>query len=181
MLQDDHDLREDERGDHHLGKAAEGDVVQAAGEIAVFEAEEFAALVRHIRKHTPNIHKAVLSVHCHDDLGLATANTLAAVQVFRDLGATVTEVKTGWGPEVMAACMAYLTHIFGGYISGLLDDHADQVERSEHDEQRAIADHFGEPADDQRARNAGESSLECGKAYFRNRARQCEFAVGHPP
>ncbi len=55
------------------------------------------------------------------------ANTLAALDVFRDLGATVTEVKTGWGPEVMAACMAYLTHIFGGYISGLLDDHADEM------------------------------------------------------
>jgi len=41
--------------------------------------EEFAALVRHIRKHTPNIHKAILSVHCHDDLGLSTANTLAAI------------------------------------------------------------------------------------------------------
>jgi 2-isopropylmalate synthase len=41
--------------------------------------EEFAALVRHIRKHTPNIHKAILSVHCHDDLGLSTANTLSAI------------------------------------------------------------------------------------------------------
>ena len=41
--------------------------------------EEFAALVRHIRKHTPNIHKAILSVHCHDDLGLATSNTLSAI------------------------------------------------------------------------------------------------------
>lgn len=55
------------------------------------------------------------------------ANTMAALDVFRDLGATVTERKTGWGPEVMAACMAYLTHIFGGYISGLLDDHADEM------------------------------------------------------
>jgi 2-isopropylmalate synthase len=40
---------------------------------------EFAELVRYIRKHTPNIGQAVLSVHCHDDLGLATANTLAAI------------------------------------------------------------------------------------------------------
>lgn len=55
------------------------------------------------------------------------ANTMAALQVFRDLGCTVTEVKTGWGPEVMEACLAYLTHIFGGYISGLLDDHADEM------------------------------------------------------
>ena len=55
------------------------------------------------------------------------ANTEAALDVFRSLGATVTEVKTGWGPEVMEACLAYLTHIFGGYISGLLDDHADEM------------------------------------------------------
>jgi 2-isopropylmalate synthase len=41
--------------------------------------DEFAELVRHIKQHTPNIDKAVLSVHCHDDLGLATANTLAAI------------------------------------------------------------------------------------------------------
>jgi len=41
---------------------------------------EFAELVRYVRQHTPNIGKAVLSVHCHDDLGLATANTLAAIQ-----------------------------------------------------------------------------------------------------
>jgi len=40
---------------------------------------EFAELVRHIKQHTANIDKAVLSVHCHDDLGLATANTLAAI------------------------------------------------------------------------------------------------------
>jgi 2-isopropylmalate synthase len=41
--------------------------------------DEFGGLVRYIRQHTPNIHQAVLSVHCHNDLGLATANTLAAI------------------------------------------------------------------------------------------------------
>jgi len=40
---------------------------------------EFAELVRYVREHTPNIERAVLSVHCHNDLGLATANTLAAL------------------------------------------------------------------------------------------------------
>jgi 2-isopropylmalate synthase len=40
---------------------------------------EFADLVAYVRSHTPNIGKAVLSVHCHNDLGLATANTLAAL------------------------------------------------------------------------------------------------------
>lgn len=42
--------------------------------------EEFAETVRYIVDHTPNIGKAVLSVHCHNDLGLATANTIAAIQ-----------------------------------------------------------------------------------------------------
>lgn len=42
--------------------------------------DEFADMVRYIREHTPNIGKAVLSVHCHNDLGLATANTIAALK-----------------------------------------------------------------------------------------------------
>ncbi len=40
---------------------------------------EFADMVKYVMEHTPDMHKAVLSVHCHNDLGLATANTLAAI------------------------------------------------------------------------------------------------------
>ncbi len=40
---------------------------------------EFSDLVKYVIDHTPNIHKAVVSVHCHNDLGLATANTIAAL------------------------------------------------------------------------------------------------------
>ncbi|WP_165176178.1 2-isopropylmalate synthase [Desulfovibrio sp. ZJ369] len=43
--------------------------------------EEFAALVDYVIKNTPNSDKAVFSVHCHDDLGLGVANTLAALKV----------------------------------------------------------------------------------------------------
>jgi 2-isopropylmalate synthase len=42
--------------------------------------EEFADLIRYIREHVPNIDRAVLSVHCHNDLGLAVANSLRAIQ-----------------------------------------------------------------------------------------------------
>ncbi len=42
--------------------------------------DEFAQLISYIRQHTPNIHRAVLSIHCHNDLGLATANTLAGLK-----------------------------------------------------------------------------------------------------
>ena len=42
--------------------------------------EEFGNMVKYVIDHTPNIGKAVFSVHCHNDLGLATANTLTAIQ-----------------------------------------------------------------------------------------------------
>jgi len=41
--------------------------------------EEFSALIRGIIQNVPNIHQAIVSVHCHNDLGMATANTLAGV------------------------------------------------------------------------------------------------------
>ncbi|MFH1709586.1 MAG: 2-isopropylmalate synthase, partial [bacterium] len=41
---------------------------------------EFAALIKGIIENVPNIKKTELSVHCHNDLGLATSNSLAAVQ-----------------------------------------------------------------------------------------------------
>ncbi len=41
--------------------------------------EQFGALIRAIRERVPNIGRAVISVHCHDDLGLAVANALAGV------------------------------------------------------------------------------------------------------
>jgi 2-isopropylmalate synthase len=40
--------------------------------------EEFGGLIRYIREHVPNISQAVISVHCHNDLGLAVANSIAA-------------------------------------------------------------------------------------------------------
>jgi len=42
--------------------------------------EEFGGLIAGILQHTPGIEKTVVSVHCHNDLGLATANTLAGLQ-----------------------------------------------------------------------------------------------------
>lgn len=40
---------------------------------------DFGEMIRYVVENTPNIHKAVLSVHCHNDLGLATANVLSAI------------------------------------------------------------------------------------------------------
>jgi 2-isopropylmalate synthase len=42
--------------------------------------DEFGALVSGIIRNTPGIDNCIVSVHCHDDLGLATANTLAGIR-----------------------------------------------------------------------------------------------------
>ncbi|MBI5814167.1 MAG: 2-isopropylmalate synthase [Nitrospinae bacterium] len=41
--------------------------------------QEFGEMIAAIRENVPNIKKAVISVHCHNDLGMAVANSLAAV------------------------------------------------------------------------------------------------------
>jgi 2-isopropylmalate synthase len=53
--------------------------VNVADAIGFYIPSEWAALVRGICETVPNIDQAVLSVHCHNDLGMATANTLAAL------------------------------------------------------------------------------------------------------
>src|SRR5204862_7474993 len=40
---------------------------------------QYAAVFAHLREHVRGIDKVVLSAHCHDDLGMAVANSLAAV------------------------------------------------------------------------------------------------------
>lgn len=41
---------------------------------------QFGTLIRNLRERIPNADKAIFSVHCHNDLGLAVANSLSAVQ-----------------------------------------------------------------------------------------------------
>lgn len=44
------------------------------------EPEEYGNLIRSIIENVPNIRSAVISVHCHNDLGLAVANSLSAIK-----------------------------------------------------------------------------------------------------
>ncbi|MEA3328149.1 MAG: 2-isopropylmalate synthase [Candidatus Omnitrophota bacterium] len=41
---------------------------------------EFGELIKSIKNNVPNVNKAQISVHCHNDLGLAVANSLSAVR-----------------------------------------------------------------------------------------------------
>jgi len=42
--------------------------------------DEFGKLIYYIKTNVPNISKAIISVHCHNDLGLAVANSIAAIR-----------------------------------------------------------------------------------------------------
>lgn len=42
--------------------------------------EEYGAKIRYLYENVPGIHKATISTHCHNDLGLATANSIAGIQ-----------------------------------------------------------------------------------------------------
>jgi len=69
-----------------LCRVFDGAIAAGAGTINVPDTvgyatpEEYAALIRSLIERIPNSDKVVWSVHCHDDLGLAVANSLAAVQ-----------------------------------------------------------------------------------------------------
>ncbi len=41
--------------------------------------DEYGAKIRYLMEHVDGIHKAIISTHCHNDLGMATANTMAAL------------------------------------------------------------------------------------------------------
>ncbi len=48
--------------------------------VGITDPDEYFALIRNLRERVPNSDKAVFSVHCHNDLGMAVANTLAGVK-----------------------------------------------------------------------------------------------------
>ncbi|MCK5066094.1 MAG: 2-isopropylmalate synthase, partial [Bacteroidales bacterium] len=41
--------------------------------------DEYGSKIKYLVDHVPNIHKAILSTHCHNDLGMATANTMSGL------------------------------------------------------------------------------------------------------
>ncbi|WP_424984370.1 amidase [Microbulbifer sp. S227A] len=84
-------------------------------------------------------------------------NTLAAAETFRGLGAIVEEVDLGWGVEVQDACHTHLGHIFGGELTGLLEEHADDLTSYV----RSLAENAGES----RGRDLVRSMEIAGAAY----------------
>lgn len=59
---------------------AGADIINVPDTVGYALPSEFGQLIRNIREEVPNIEEAVLSVHCHNDLGLAVANSLEAMK-----------------------------------------------------------------------------------------------------
>jgi 2-isopropylmalate synthase len=59
---------------------AGADVINIADTVGYTTPMEFSAFLRELQGRVPGLKDRVLSVHCHDDLGLAVANSLAGVQ-----------------------------------------------------------------------------------------------------
>ncbi len=60
--------------------AAGATIINVPDTVGYTTPSEYAALIRYLKEKVSNIDKAVISVHCHDDLGLAVANSLAAIE-----------------------------------------------------------------------------------------------------
>jgi 2-isopropylmalate synthase len=87
---------------------------------------EFSALIAHLRATVPGIEEVTISAHCHDDLGLATANTLAAIGA----GASQIEVTVnGLGEragntslEEVVMALRTRADAFGGCTTGIVTE-----------------------------------------------------------
>lgn len=71
---------------------------------------QFGSIIENVMNRVPNIDKAIISVHCHNDLGMATANSLTAVQYgARQIECTINGIgeragNTALEEVVMAMC-----------------------------------------------------------------------------
>jgi 2-isopropylmalate synthase len=55
-------------------------VVNIPDTVGYLNPSEYGAIFKHLKENVPDVEKVQLSAHCHNDLGMATANTLAAIQ-----------------------------------------------------------------------------------------------------
>jgi 2-isopropylmalate synthase len=94
--------------------------------------EEFAAVIRMLFDRVPNIDQAVISVHCHNDLGLAVANSLAAVGAgARQVECTVNGLGERAGNAAMEEIVMALKtrHDRLSYITGVKSEYITRASR----------------------------------------------------
>ncbi|KAG2405445.1 2-isopropylmalate synthase [Vigna angularis] len=85
---------------------------------------EFGKLIADIKANTPGIENAIISAHCHNDLGHATANTIEAARAgARQLEVTINGIGERAGnaafEEVVMALRCRGVHVLGGLYTGI--------------------------------------------------------------
>ena len=94
--------------------------------------DEFGDLIATLFRRVGNIHQAIVSVHCHNDLGLATANALAAVKNgARQVECTINGIGERAGNSAMEeVVMAIKTRkdLFG-LLTGIKSEYIHQASR----------------------------------------------------
>ena len=109
--------------------------------------DEFGRKIRYLIDNISNIHKAILSVHCHNDLGLAVANSLAAVNNgARQVECTINGLGERAGNTAMEEIvMAIRTR------SDMLNVHTDIVTENIHPSSRLVSTITGMPVQPNKA------------------------------
>ncbi len=84
--------------------------------------DEFGRLIRGIVNNVPNIDQAIISIHCHNDLGLATANSIAGIQNgARQVECTINGIGERAGNAAMEE-VALALKVRPEYFEGLYTD-----------------------------------------------------------
>jgi len=101
--------------------------------------EQYGRLIRTIRERVPNIARAVISVHCHDDLGMAVANSLYGIlNGARQVEGTINGVGERAGNAALEeVAMALRTR------ADFFQVHTDLDAREFHRTSRLVADSLG--------------------------------------
>jgi len=85
--------------------------------------QEIYSLITDIKNNVPNINKAVIAIHCHDDLGLATANSLSAILAgARQLHCTINGIGERAGNaslEEVVMAMKVRNDTFGNFYNNI--------------------------------------------------------------
>jgi len=85
--------------------------------------DQYGAKIKYLKDHVSNIDQAIISAHCHNDLGLATANSIAAIQNgARQVECTINGIGERAGNtslEEVAMILKVHQHSFGNLSSNI--------------------------------------------------------------
>ncbi|WP_164109356.1 MULTISPECIES: 2-isopropylmalate synthase [Sphingobacterium] len=85
--------------------------------------DQYGAKIKYLTEHVSNIDQAIISAHCHNDLGLATANSIAAIQNgARQVECTINGIGERAGNtslEEVAMILKVHNQTFGGLTSNI--------------------------------------------------------------